>query len=386
VLDAGGTNFRAAVVGFEAGGPPVIERFSLRPMPGVGHEVSKREFFETVAEHIREAIGGDDAGVGRNIGFCFSYPTEILPSRDGRLIRFSKEVKAREVEGELIGENLLAVLRARGFTKLERVVVLNDTVATLLAGRAVSAGRVFDGYVGFILGTGTNCCYVEKNANIPKRKDLDLGLEQIVNIESGGFEKGPGGVIDAEFDRATANPGKHTFEKMISGAYFGPLCLKTVQTAAEEGLFSAPFSRAVRRLTSLGTKDVSDFLLVPAPRNTAGAAGGTGANPLAEAASHGTEEDLVTLFHLVDGLIERAAVLTAVNLSSVVLKSGRGRNPCHPVRVTAEGTTFYGLKGLKQRVECRLDGYLVRTRERYYEIASVENATLIGAAIAGLTN
>jgi hexokinase len=401
VLDAGGTNFRVAVVSFQSEGPPVVERFSLRSMPGLGGEVSKSEFFETVADYMRGVLEGTKPGTGANIGFCFSYPTEILPSRDGRLIRFSKEVKAKEVEGELIGENLLAVLRERGFGGFGRVVVLNDTVATLLAGRAGSAGRVFDGYVGFILGTGTNCCYVEKNANIGKRRDLDLRREQIVNVESGGFEKGPGGVVDAEFDRTTVDPGKHTFEKMISGAYFGSLCLKTVQTAAEEGLFSEAFTRAVRRVNSLQTKDVNDFLLAPAgPRADADAdsgtgksaaaiskpGAGTGANPLASAASSGTGEDLVTLFHLVDRLIERAAKLTAVNISSVVLKSERGRNPCFPICVTAEGSTFHGLRGLKQKIECHLKGYLVERRERYYEIAGVENATLIGAAIAGLTN
>jgi len=33
-----------------------------------------------------------------------------------------------------------------------------------------------------------------------------------------------------------------------------------------------------------------------------------------------------------------------------------------------------------------LTRYLTGARGRYYEIAGVENATLIGAAIAGLTN
>jgi hexokinase len=401
VLDAGGTHFRVAVVRFQRGGPPVVERFSLHSMPGLRGEVTKREFFETIVDYMRGALECVGTGGGKKLGFCFSYPTEILPSHDGRLIRFNKEVKAKEVEGELIGENLLAFLRARGFTNLERVVVLNDTVATLLAGMAGSAGRVFDGYVGFILGTGTNCCYVEKNGNIGKRRDLDPRREQIINVESGGFGKGPAGEVDDEFDKATVDPGKQRFEKMISGAYFGPLCLKTVQTAAAEGLFSGAFSRAASEATSIRTNDVNDFLLAPALARPGTAAepgggasaeaaavrgGGAGENPLARIASRGTGDDLVTLFHLVDRLVERAAKLTAVNISSVVLKSGRGKNPCFPVCVTAEGSTFHGLKGLKRKVECHLEKYLSQRRERYYEFVSVENATLIGAAIAGLTN
>jgi len=92
------------------------------------------------------------------------------------------------------------------------------------------------------------------------------------------------------------------------------------------------------------------------------------------------------LYYLIDRLIERAAKLTAINLSSVVIKSQKGKNPCFPVCIVAEGTTFYQLKSLKQRVEYYLKTYLEDRKNRYYEIVNVDNATLIGAAIAGLTN
>jgi hexokinase len=44
------------------------------------------------------------------------------------------------------------------------------------------------------------------------------------------------------------------------------------------------------------------------------------------------------------------------------------------------------MKGLKNRVEFYLKQYLENKLGIYYEIISVDNATLIGAAIAGLTN
>jgi hexokinase len=109
-------------------------------------------------------------------------------------------------------------------------------------------------------------------------------------------------------------------------------------------------------------------------------------NPLAAAAGSGNEKDCMLLYHIIDRLIERAAKLTAINLSSVAIKSEKGKNPFCPVCITAEGSTFYGLKTLKERVECYLMRYLNDERECYYEIVNVENATLIGAAIAGLTN
>jgi hexokinase len=52
----------------------------------------------------------------------------------------------------------------------------------------------------------------------------------------------------------------------------------------------------------------------------------------------------------------------------------------------AEGTTFYKLPGLREKVEQYLQEFLVEQKGRYQKIVYVENATLIGAAIAGLTN
>jgi hexokinase len=100
----------------------------------------------------------------------------------------------------------------------------------------------------------------------------------------------------------------------------------------------------------------------------------------------GTEQDRATVWYVLDGLIERAARLTAVLLSSVVLKIDKGQDPCVPVCITAEGTAFYELKSLKTKVEYYLKSFLEEKHNRFFEIVSVENATLIGAAIAGLTN
>jgi len=44
------------------------------------------------------------------------------------------------------------------------------------------------------------------------------------------------------------------------------------------------------------------------------------------------------------------------------------------------------LKSLKTKVEYYLKSFLEEKHNRFLEIVSVKNATLIGAAIAGLTN
>jgi len=371
VMDAGGTNFRVATVTFPQTGPAEIADFKNYPMPGITAQVGKDEFFGTMAGYVRDLVDKS-----ASVGFCFSYPIEMFPSKDGRALYFSKEIKAPQAAGQMVGENMGHALRRLGFSDPKHFVLLNDTVATLLAGRAEASGRRFDSYIGFILGTGTNTAYVEQNTNIKKAKDLDPDKSQIVNVESGGFGKAPRGRIDKAFDKASVSPGVNTFEKMISGAYIGPLCLVTAVAAADAGLFSSTAAERLAGISATTTKDISGFLSCPEGRD----------NPLSVALAGAPEEDIIAVYHLVDALVERAAKLTAINLSSVSLRSGKGLNPCRPICIVAEGTTFYHLKSLRQKVEYYLKQYLVDKKRVHYEIATVDSATLIGAAIAGLTN
>jgi hexokinase len=366
VMDAGGTNFRVASVYFDNESQPVIENFSKLEMPGVTKEVGKDEFFETMAGYIRDVID-----VSENIGFCFSYPTEIYPNKDGRLLMLSKQIKAEEVIGELIAENLNEAIKKLGIGKDKHIVILNDTVTTLLAGVGLYGLR-YDGYIGFILGTGTNCCYVEKNENIKKCPELEQSGGQIINCESGGFGKVPTGKIDETFDSRLKDPGVYKFEKMISGAYLGPLYLEVIQTALRDGMFSVKTTKRLEKIDQLESQHMDDFLSDP-----------DGDNILTKSCD--SDEDKRILYALAERLVERAAKLTAINLSAMVLKSGGGKNPEKPVCIVAEGTTFYEMKGLKDKTEYYLREYLVQ-RGVNFKIVNVENSTLIGAAIAGLTN
>ena len=369
VADAGGTNFRVATVYFDEQRKPVIEKLQLFRMPGSQRETSKDEFFKIMAGYFKDVVNA-----AKNISFCFSYPVEILPNKDGRLIRLSKEVKVKGVEGQLIGENLNRAMTTTGLAANKHIVLLNDTVATLLAGVGYK-NKTFGSYIGFILGTGTNCCYVEKNANIKKKNDLDPSKSQIINTESGNFGQIKRGKIDAAFDKSTVNPGIHKLEKMISGAYLGPVCLRTIHKACDEHLFSTAVADTLWQMSELETKDMNDFMLYPYGRNL-----------LANACKNGKNEDTLTLYYIADRLTERAAKLTAINLSAIAIKSGQGADPSRPICIVAEGTTFYQMKGLKPRTEFYLKQYLENKLGIYCEIVGVENATLIGAAIAGLTN
>ncbi len=330
-------------------------------------EIGRDEFFRALAAFVAPLAEASD-----RVGFCFSYPAEILPSRDGKLITFTKEIRARGVDGELIGAGLIRAMAAAGVRPPSRVVLLNDTVAALVAGRREEPGRRFDGFIGFVCGTGMNTAYVESHAAIVKVPGLPAAGAQAVNLEAGAFARAPVGVLDDEFDAGTGSPGTYRCEKMVSGAYFGGLCLTVLRGACRAGCLSPEACRALAGVDCLSTKQVNDFLLFP----------DAGGNPLDAIPPVDARAAAV----LLDRLVERSAGLSAVNLCAVLLKSGRGTDPRSPVRITADGTTFWQMKDYRLRVEARMRSFLQDEHERHYEIASVEDAPLLGAAIAGLTN
>lgn len=371
-IDAGGTNFRVAVIHIDESKKIIIDDFKLWPMPGTKGEIGKEEFFDTMASYIEPVINRS-----YKISFCFSYPAQILPNRDGRLIKFSKEVKVRDVEGELIGRNLLDALKKRGCTGEKSIIILNDTVATLLAGKAASPGRIFDGYIGFILGTGTNICYAEeckKIAKVPELKEKEGSM--LINAESGAYNKVPRGRIDIEFDSTTTNPGDFVFEKTISGAYQGGLLMSVLQKAAAEGIISAGTAAKLAGISELASRDIDEFLYYP-----------YGSNVLASCiSSSGHDDDRIALYYIIDGLLERAARFIAFSLTAVLEKTGNGKNPCKPACITADGTTFYKSKLLRGKLDHYIKTYTNERKGIYCEFVKVENGTLIGTAIAGLLN
>lgn len=370
-IDAGGTNFRVAVIHFNKNNEPVIEDFKLHPMPGSDGEISKEGFFEAMAGYILPVLHKSC-----KISFCFSYPAEIMPDRDGKIIKFTKEVKVKGAEGELLGKNLLEALKKHGCPDKKSIVVLNDTVATLLAGKAASPNRKFDGYIGYILGTGTNICYAEKSCNIGKIPGLaeNDGL-MLINMESGGYDKAPRGQIDLEFDSKTENPGDYAFEKAVSGAYQGGLILAAIRKAASEGIFSKAFSSEIGNVSWLEAREVDDFLYYPYGNNT-----------LACCTNSGSEEDRITLFYLIDNIFERMAKYVTFSLTAVLEKTGLGSNPCKPACITADGSTFYKSKLFRSKLEHYIKIYTNEVKGIYCEFVKVDNGTLIGTAITGLLN
>jgi hexokinase len=342
-IDAGGTNFRAVKMTFDNNLNLVTENLQQRKMPAIDEELSNKEFFATLAAYLTSY-----KDVSEKIGFCFSYAVEMFPNKDGKLLEWSKEVKAPEVIGQMVGENLLEAMGTPG----KKIVLMNDTVSTLLAGKAATAGRKFDTYIGFILGTGTNACYIEKNKNISKtRTDIDIA-----------------------FDNTTKQPGRYTFEKMISGGYFGGLCTTALKMAAAEDVFSSETRVKMKNMDELTSEEVNNFVCgIDLPANT-----------LTTVLIN--KEDKEAAVEIINALITRAAKLTAASLAAVILKTGKGKSADKPVLMTIEGTTFYKMNNFQVMFEAFLQGFFSGENRRFYEIVEVPNSSLIGAGIAAIVN
>jgi hexokinase len=371
VIDAGGTNFRSCLVTFDADGKPEISEMKKTAMPATDREYGKKEFFETIAANLDHLKNKSD-----RIGFCFSYPMSITPEGDGKVIQFSKEIKAKEVIGSLVGASLADALVERGWKRPKKVVLLNDTVAALLAGAsAATGGKAYDSYVGFILGTGMNAAYIEYGS-IAKLSSVSFPVPpaQIVVCESGKSNKIARSEFDAILDKTTVAPGLYGYEKMCSGAYLGPLGKIALAKAAEEGLFSASVTKAIAELPSLELKDMDQFFYGPYRTDT----------KLGAILAKGSEADRETAFRILDAFVERSARLAAANIAAAIIKSGKGGNPARPVSVLCEGTTFLKTHNLRERVTGYLNKALTEERGIWYEIVTMDNAVTLGSAVAGL--
>lgn len=364
VLDAGGTNFRSGLVEI----PPRVTERQNRPMPGARDDVDIESFYGAFTSEIRRLMPRADVA---KIGWCFSYPAEATPRLDARLARWTKNIRAPGIVGQLVGEELLKRLGG-GI-----IAIVNDTVATLLAAKATEGDRVYSSYIGFILGTGTNCAYVEKCANITKLGvAANVGGDMIVNAESGGFSCIEQSAFDKAMDAKTVQCGQNIFEKMISGAYLGGIGFELYRAAAKAGLFS---KRAASAITGLGALETMDFDNFCASRTVEGRT-----NPLDSVFSGADDAKMARRLGI--HVFERAAALTAVHLAAFAIKSGAGESAEAPIAINADGSTYYKTRAIPfaATVKKELDKLLGR-RNIHYEITpQVDDAPMVGAAIAAL--
>jgi hexokinase len=333
VMDLGGTHMRAALVELGDGGPqlvagPIDERLDLRE---AGGQVSREAFFDRQAALLARLAPPP----GLPLGYCFSYPAAVGPSRDAVLLAWTKGIDVPGVVGTPVGAGLAEAARRAG-VQVGRVTVLNDTVATLLAATLTHGGRDKGRVLGLILGTGTNIAAFIDCARAPKLAAAGLTGLMAVNLESGNFTPPHLTRWDDALDRASINPGAQRLEKAVSGYYlpylFAELCPGLPGFDPGEG--TAALTRIAAETTDAGT--------------------------------------------LARRVLDRAADLTAAALAGVIDHYVEGE----AISLLAEGSTFWKTPGFAGRVEAGVAALLGPTRP--VQLVRVSDANLLGAACAAL--
>ncbi len=323
-LDFGGSNVRAARIELSAGRMQV-KNVAQRPLadPAGGYDyrrgVTTKALFAFVASVVSEAAGTE----GGFLGHTFSFPADQTGINAACLRQWTKEMAVAGAEGRDVQQLLTEALCALGRADIEPVALVNDTVATLLAGAQIVPTTV----AGTICGTGHNSCYEERA----------LPLPMIVNAESGNFDGAPSNRFDEALDRQSQFPGRQRLEKMTSGQYLGELvrlAAAEADVALPDGWQSASFGPAL------------------AP---------------------GAAPDVAAL---VRAVTERAGQLVAAELAALVRRSvlAPGVTPA----VAADGSVFARLPLFCQTVQA----WLPVLAERPVRLHLTPDGSLLGAAIA----
>lgn len=323
VVDIGGTNMRAALASIRGGRAtiehgPTDARLDFRE-----EETSRAEFFAQQARLAKSISSERDLPVG----YCFSYPSQVLPSLDARLLRWTKGIDIPGVVGCLVGEGLAAALADEGIPPA-CVHVLNDTVASMIGGALDYPGPSRH-VIGLIAGTGSNMAAFFEAERFAKLRDHDGDVA--INLESGNFDCPHLTEADDAVDRASNTPGEQRFEKAISGYYLPFLYRELSGDEAFDPMVGS--AELVRRRDEDGDE-------------------------------------------VAEAIIERAEALIATGLAAVA--DARGNDD--PVVVLAEGSLFWKTPGFAEGVRERLTKMVTQP----CSIRRLEHANLIGSACAAL--
>ncbi|XP_024862230.1 hexokinase HKDC1-like isoform X2 [Kryptolebias marmoratus] len=380
-LDLGGSKFKVLQVKVREGvgikkGEVAMEE-KIYPIPKELHAGRAAELFDHVSESLKDFLHEKKISLEKKhpLAFTFSFPCEQASLDQGMLLSWSKNYRARGLQGKDVVQALReAIDRTKGMD-VEILAMVNDTVATMM-----TCG--FDDQcceVGLIIGTGSNACYMEELRHI----DLVEGDEgrMCVNTEWGAF--GDDGALNdfvTEFDRdvdaASINPGKQMlgkqlclfscyaaqnvghisallclssphfffncrFEKMISGMYLGELVRLVVLKMAKLGLlFDGRVSDALRTKGKITTGDVAAMEEYKTGLNNT-------KNILIQLDLTPSLDDCIAVQHIGTIVSFRSSNLVAAGLAAILTQIKQNRN----------------LEGL--RITVGVDGTVYKTHPQY---------------------
>lgn len=246
-IDLGGTNLRVMYVKLpRVHGKVDVVEYEENPIPEHLRHAHQTKLFDYLVDTLMafaEKVGWNRPGRRKMVvGFCFSFPIAQTALDSGTLIKW---VKGFSCEGA-VGQDVMQLLRdafQRKGAVVDLTALVNDTVGTLCSAQYGDPADNTDTCISIIVGTGTNCCYLDQLSNIGKfhtGSHLPRTSDMVINTEWADYTSPELPWIDEDraLDKASRYPGEHHFEKMTSGLYMSELVrLIVVRLADEGGLF-----------------------------------------------------------------------------------------------------------------------------------------------------
>ncbi|MDP2632686.1 MAG: hypothetical protein Q8P25_03110 [Candidatus Curtissbacteria bacterium] len=193
VIVTGGTVCKEAKVKYQSGKLKILQKQEMY----ASTFKTKADFLEFIRKNLDEET--------KTLALNFTFPIKpiLRDSRlDGVLISGTKEHLFDGLTGKKVGEEIENYILQKS-KKAIKVAVANDTIALLLSALTqYSWNQIAAG----VVGTGINF-------------SIFLDSEQLVNLESGNFDKFPVSEETKQIDRQSTQKNKYLFEKETAGAY-----------------------------------------------------------------------------------------------------------------------------------------------------------------------
>lgn len=325
-LDFGGTNMRALLVELNGGAHISIIKSVAHKIPVqlMKSNANAQQLFEVIAMMVAKVA--TEQG-GYPLAHTFSFPVSQINANQGVLVEWTKEFATAGVVGQCVNTLLEQALLLLGMDNIRPVVLLSDTVATLLAAAYTDSNTL----IGSICGTGHNTAFYDRNHNM------------IINLESGNFNFMPSNEYDLQLDAASSNPGRQRLEKMVAGRYLGEL----FRLALARADFSEPFA--------LDTQLLSDIISGQDIRFSV------------------AERELAV------SIVQRAASLVGASYAGVLLYLNVDKEQLCSIAV--DGSLYEKMPLYAQGIQSTLD-ILCGERAKYIRVFAENRGSSVGAAVA----
>ncbi|XP_050439041.1 hexokinase type 2-like [Adelges cooleyi] len=316
-LDLGGSNFR--VLKAELGTDEIRmeqETYSCSQdlMTGTGENL-----FDYIAQCLArfvEQTGSSSAASKKPlpVGFTFSFPMRQRTVDSGVLTKWTKGFRCDGVVGQDVVQLLRRSIAKHAGLHVNVCAILNDTVGTLMS----SAWNDAKTKLGLVVGTGTNCCYVERVGAVGLYAGDPGKKQMVINLEWGSF--GDNGELeglvtkyDLEVDAGSVNPKQQLFEKMVSGMYLGETFrLLLLDMAKEQVIFDGKIPDVLERPRGI-TADVISGIERDAPGRYEHAQ-----DCLRKVGINAADSDLELIRHAAQNVSSRSARLVAAGLVAIL--------------------------------------------------------------------